>query len=142
MLSFLSLLLLRFSLSLFLSNLIIACFAMLFFIILLMVYQDLEIYLFIVFIKFGIFFSYSVKFLLSSSFVPSPSLKLMTGDSLAIIPWVSDALFTRALTLVLYMRKLRHRENREPAQCHTAWGWWTCGLTQSLHLGAMSLALG
>lgn len=93
MLSFLSLLLLRFSLSLFLSNLIIACFAMLFFIILLMVYQDLEIYLFIVFIKFGIFFSYSVKFLLSSSFVPSPSLKLMTGDSLAIIPWVSDALF-------------------------------------------------
>lgn len=93
MLSFLSLLLLRFSLSLFLSNLIIACFAMLFFIILLMVYQDLGIYLFIVFIKFGIFFSYSVKFLLSSSLVPSPSLKLMTGDSLAIIPWVSDALF-------------------------------------------------
>lgn len=39
------------------------------------------------------FFSYSVKFLLSSSFVPPPSLKLMTGGSLDIIPWVSDALF-------------------------------------------------
>lgn len=94
MLSFLSLFLLKFSLSLFLTNLIIACFATLFFIIiLLMVCQDLGIYLFIVFIKFGIFFSYSVKFLLSSSFVPPPSLKLMTGGSLDIIPWVSDALF-------------------------------------------------
>lgn len=56
MLSFLSLILLRFSLPLLFSNLIIAYFAMLFFIIiLLMVCQDLGIYLFIVSIKSGNF---------------------------------------------------------------------------------------
>lgn len=93
MLSFLSLFLLRFSLSLLFSNLIIAYFAMLsFIIILLMVCQDLGICLFIVFIKFGNFFSCAVKFLLSSSFVPPPSLELVTAGSLDIIPWVSCSL--------------------------------------------------
>lgn len=102
MLSFLSLILLRFSLPLLFSNLIIAYFSMLFFIIiLLMVCQDLGIYLFIAFIKFGNFFSYSVKFLLSSSLVP-PSLGLVPGGSLDITPWVSCSLHAFPPVSVLY----------------------------------------
>ena len=103
MLSFLSLILLRFSLPLLFSILISAYFAMLFFIIiLLMVCQDLGIYLFIVFIKFGNFFSHSVKFLLSSSLVPPPSLELVTGGSLDITPWVSCSLHVFPPVPVLY----------------------------------------
>lgn len=85
--------LLRFSLSLFLTNLIIACFATLFFIIiLLMVCQDLGDLSVHSFHQIWNFLATQLSFCFLP-LCPLQALKLMTGGSLDIIPWVSDALF-------------------------------------------------
>lgn len=40
---------------------------------------------------------------------------------------------------LLYMRKLRYRENVKPAQCHTAWNRWRWGWNWRLRPGTMSV---